>query len=114
VVDRPASHLKVLAAYLAQAYGADGARIMTGSWAQAMRDIIAAGGDVSRSRAPSIACPTLLISGSADPVCPPGLVCDMASAIPRGTYLEVTGGHDLYQSHRGWLVSTVVDWLGNH
>lgn len=113
-VDRPTRPLVTLAAYLAEAHGADGARIMTESWAQAMREIIAAGGDISRSRAPSITCPALLITGSGDPFCPPGLVRDMADAIPRGTYLEADGGHDLYQSHRRWLVSAITGWLSDH
>jgi len=113
-VDRPGGPFKELAAYLAQAYGAEGARIMTGSWARAMGEIIDAGGDISRSRAPSISCPALLIAGSADPFCPPGLVRDMASAIPRGRYLEVDGGHDLYQSHRRLLVSAISGWLTDH
>ena len=114
VVDRPGGPLKELAAYLAEAYGADGARIMTESWAGAMREIIGAGGDVSRSRAPSITCPALLITGSYDPFCPPALVRDMADAIPRGTFLEADGGHDLYQSHHGWLVSTIIGWVSDH
>jgi len=113
-VDRPHGPLVVLAAYLAQAYGADGARIMTQSWAQAMRELIAAGGDISRSRAPSITCPALLITGSSDPFCPPELVRDMADAIPRGTYLEADGGHDLYQSQRRWLTSAITGWLSDH
>jgi pimeloyl-ACP methyl ester carboxylesterase len=114
LLDRPAGPLKALAAYLAEAYGAEGARIMAGSWAQAMREIIDGGGDVSRSRAPLITCPALLIAGSADPFCPPGLVRDMADAIPRGEYLEADGGHDLYYSHRRWLISAVTGWLSAH
>ena len=114
VIDRPHGPLVALAAYLAEAHGADGARIMTKSWAQAMRELIAAGGDISRSRAPSITCPALLITGSGDPLCPPGLVRDMADAIPRGTYLEADGGHDLYQSHRRWLISAITGWLSDH
>jgi pimeloyl-ACP methyl ester carboxylesterase len=114
VVDRPTGPLVTLAAYLAEAYGAGGARIITESWAQAMREIIATGGDISRSRAPSITCPALLITGSGDPFCPPGLVYDMADAIPHGTYLEADGGHDLYQSHRRWLISAITGWLGDH
>lgn len=114
VVDRPDGPLKALAAYLAEAYGADGARIMTASWAGAMGEIIGTGGDISRSRAPSITCPALLIAGSDDTFCPPGLVRDMAGAIARGRYLEADGGHDLYYSHRGWLTSTIIAWLSSH
>lgn len=114
VMDRPDGPLKALAAYLAEAHGPQGARIMTESWSRAMRQIIDAGGDVSRSRASLITCPALLITGSGDPFCPPGLVRDMAGAIPRGRYLEADGGHDLYYSHRGWLVSAITSWLTNH
>jgi len=55
-----------------------------------------------------------MIAGSADPFCPPGLVRDMASAIPRGRYLEIDGGHDLYQSHRRVPISTISGWLSDH
>ncbi len=51
LVDDPIEPLKPLAAYLVEAYGADNARVMAESWAQALRAIIDSGGDVSRSRA---------------------------------------------------------------
>jgi valacyclovir hydrolase len=79
-----------------------------------MTAVIDAGGDISRSRAASIACPALLIAGTHDPFCPPNLVREMADAVPRGTYLEADGGHDLHLSHSGWLASTVLDWLSDH
>ncbi|MFL6075537.1 MAG: alpha/beta fold hydrolase [Mycobacteriales bacterium] len=115
LLDHPPDELKTLAAYLAERYGADGARIMAGSWARALTAVIDAGGDVSRSRAARINCPALLIAGTHDPFCPPALVREMAGAIPRGKYLEAPeGGHDLHLSHGGWLASTVVDWLSDH
>jgi valacyclovir hydrolase len=115
LIDDPIDPLRSLAAYLAEAYGADQARIMARSWAQALSAVIGAGGDVSRSRATHITCPALLITGTYDPFCPPSLVREMADAISRGNYLEVPGGgHDLHLSHTGWLVSTVADWLTDH
>ncbi|MQA77808.1 MAG: alpha/beta fold hydrolase [Streptosporangiales bacterium] len=115
VVDAPAGPLETLAAYLVQAYGVAEARIMTESWAGALGAIIESGGDVSRSRAALITCPALLITGTHDPFCPPELVREMADAIPRGEFREATGGgHDVHRSHRGWLVSTVADWLSDH
>jgi len=39
---------------------------------------------------------------------------ELAGAIPRGRYLEIDGGHDLYQSHHRVLVSTISGWLGDH
>jgi valacyclovir hydrolase len=115
LLDDPVDELKTLAAYLAEHYGVDEARIMVSSWAQALTAIIDAGGDVSRSRAARIGCPALLIAGTHDPFCPPALVREMAEAIPRGTYLEAPeAGHDVHLSHGGWLGSTVVDWLSEH
>jgi pimeloyl-ACP methyl ester carboxylesterase len=115
LIDDPVDPLTSLAAYLAEAYGAEQARIMAGSWAQALGAVIDAGGDISRSRAAHIACPALLITGTYDPFCPPDLVREMADAIPRGRFLEAPdGGHDLHLSHGGWLASTIAGWLADH
>lgn len=115
LIDDPIDPFMALAAYLVEAYGADRAQIMAGSWAQALSEIIAAGGDISRSRATLITCPTLMITGTYDPFCPPNMVREMADAIPHGEFLEAPGGgHDVHQSHSAWLVSTVVDWLSDH
>jgi len=115
LVDEPVDPLKVLAAYLVEAYGVDQARVMAASWAQALRGIVEAGGDVSRARAGLITCPALLITGAYDPFCPPGLVREMADAIPRGAYLEAPdAGHDVHQSSPRWLSSAVTGWLSAH
>jgi pimeloyl-ACP methyl ester carboxylesterase len=115
LVDDPTERLKALAAYLIDAYGAHNARVMAKSWAQALRAIVDSGGDISRSRAGLITCPALLITGTYDPFCQPSLVREMADAITGGDFLEAPGaGHDVHQSHPDWLVSTVVDWLGDH
>ena len=115
LLDDPTDELKSLAAYLAEKYGLDEARIMVSSWSDALSTLIAAGGDISRSRAAHISCPALLIAGTHDPFCPPALVREMAEAIPRGTFVEAEeGGHDVHLSHSGWLTSTVLDWLGDH
>jgi pimeloyl-ACP methyl ester carboxylesterase len=115
LLDDPIDELKSLAAYLAEKYGVNEARIMASSWAQAFTVIIDAGGDISRSTAGRIACPALLITGTHDPFCPPSLVREMAEAIPRGAFLEAPGGgHDVHLSHGGWLVSTVAAWLTDH
>ncbi len=115
LLDDPIEELKSLAAYLAETYGVDEARIMASSWAKALTAVIDAGGDISRSKAARISCPALLITGTHDPFCPPSLVREMADAIPRGTYLEAPGGaHDVHLSHGCWLVSTVAAWLADH
>jgi valacyclovir hydrolase len=115
VIDQPADGLAPLAAYLATFYGADNARIMTRSWAKAMRDLVAAGGDISRRSAHLISCPALLIAGTYDPHCPPGLTRELAALIPRGQFLEAPGaGHDVHLSHAGWLAGQLTRWLADH
>lgn len=115
VVDDPIDVLKPLAAYLVEAYGAENARTMTRTWARALTGIVDAGGDISLSRASLITCPTLLITGAYDPVCPPDLVREMADAIARGEYREASGaGHDVHVSHHAWLSAAVADWLSDH
>jgi pimeloyl-ACP methyl ester carboxylesterase len=115
VVDTPDEAFLPLAAYLAQAYGAQNARIMAATWAEAMRGIVDAGGDISRQRAAAITCPALLIAGTSDPFCPPDLVREMAEAVPRGEFREAAGaGHDVHLSHHRWLAAAVLDWLSSH
>jgi pimeloyl-ACP methyl ester carboxylesterase len=115
LLDDPVDELKPLAAYLAEKYGVDEARIMAGSWAQALTAVIDAGGDISASMAGRISCPALLITGTHDPFCPPELVREMAEAVPRATFVEAVGStHDVHLSHGGWLVSTVATWLADH
>ncbi len=115
LLDDPIEELKSLAAYVAETYGVDEARIMASSWAKALTAVIDAGGDISRSKAARISCPALLITGTHDPFCPPSLVREMADAIPCGTFLEAPGGaHDVHLAHGDWLVSTVAAWLTDH
>jgi valacyclovir hydrolase len=114
-VDQPAGDLAPLAAYLASAYGPDGARIMTRSWAQAMRDLVAAGGDISRDSAHLITCPALLVAGTYDPHCPPGLTEELAALIRNGQFLEAPGaGHAVHLSHAAWLAGQLTGWLASH
>jgi valacyclovir hydrolase len=115
VVDNPIEPLQDLAAYLVDAYGIDNARAMAKSWGAALRAVIDSGGDISLSRAADIRCASLLLTGTSDPVCPPGLVAAMAHAMPRGTFREVPGAaHDVHRSHGPWLASTIAEWLGGH
>lgn len=114
-VDDPIEPLRDLAAYLVDAYGVENARAMAKSWGRALRAIIDSGGDISLSRAADIRCASLLLTGTDDPVCPPGLVAAMAEAIPRGTFREVPGAaHDVHRSHGPWLASTIAEWIGGH
>jgi valacyclovir hydrolase len=115
VIDQPTDGLAPLAAYLAAAYGPDNARTMTRSWAQAMRDLVAAGGDISRSSAHLITCPALVVAGTYDPHCPPELTRELAGLIPKGQFREAPGaGHEVHISHAAWLAGQLTRWLADH
>jgi pimeloyl-ACP methyl ester carboxylesterase len=114
LLDHPSESFIQLAAYLVEAYGVQNARAMAASWARALRAITEAGGDISRSRAELICAPALLIAGSYDPFCPPGLVREMADAVPGGRFLEIPGGHDLHHSDLGVVATAIADWLSDH
>src|SRR5215208_1811026 len=115
VVDDPIPPMAEFSAYLKAAYGEANARVMTQSAATSFRQVMEAGGDISRSRATIIACPALLITGEHDFLATPALVADMAYAIPQGEYREATGAsHPVHHEKPAWLVDTVVGWLSSH
>ena len=115
LVDDPIPPLAEFSAYMKAAYGESGARVMAQSEAAAMRAIMEAGGDISRSHAASIICPALLITGEDDFLATPALVSDMARAISLGEFVEAKGaGHAVHHDRPAWLSETVVGWLSNH
>ncbi|WP_433007407.1 alpha/beta fold hydrolase [Kribbella sp. CA-294648] len=115
LLDEPSQGLLPLAAYLAEAYGPERARAMAAGWGGALRDIVAAGGDISLSRAAGITCPVLLVVGSDDPYCPAAVVQELAEAIPRSRFVELENvGHDVHLVAPELLTGVVLDWLGGH
>jgi valacyclovir hydrolase len=115
LVDDPIPPLREFAAYLNATYGEDNARAMAHSESDALRAIIEAGGDLSRSRASGITCPALLVTGEHDPFCPPALVSELAEAIPRGEFVKVDEvGHDVHTARPQWLAETLTRWLERH
>jgi pimeloyl-ACP methyl ester carboxylesterase len=67
------------------------------------------GGDISRSRAESIACPALMITGEHDFLATPTLVADMARAIPNDEFLEVKdASHPVHHEQPACLTETIV------
>lgn len=112
LIDDPIPPLRDFAEYLKATYGEDNARAMTRSESNALRAIIEAGGDISRSRAADLACPVLLLTGEHDPFCPPALASAVASEIPRGEFVRVDDvGHDIHTARPVWLAETVTSWL---
>jgi valacyclovir hydrolase len=115
LLDEPTEQLLPLAAYLAEAYGPDRARAMAAGWGGALRGIVAAGGDISLSRAGAITCAVLLVIGSDDPHCPVAAVRELAEAIPRSRLLELENvGHDVHLAAARLLATVVLEWLGDH
>lgn len=114
-ITSPSSALAPLAAYLAAAYGTANATIMTRTWSSAMRGILSAGGDISRSMAARIRCPALLVAGTYDKFCSPEKTRELAEAIPRGQFAEAHGaGHEIHISHGDWLSGLALRWLAGH
>lgn len=114
-ITSPSRALAPLAAYLTEAYGRTNAAVMTQTWSSAMRGILDAGGDISRSLAAQIRCPALLIAGTYDERCSPDRTRELAEAIPRGQFAEAHGaGHGVHISHGDWLAATALHWLAGH
>jgi valacyclovir hydrolase len=114
-VTSPTGAVAPLAAYLADAYGAASATVMTQTWSSAMRGMLEAGGDISRSLAVRIRCPALLVAGTYDKYCSPEKTRELAEVIPRGQFAEAHGaGHEIHISHSGWLSATALRWLADH
>ena len=115
LIDDPIPPMRDFAAYLTAAYGEANARIMTQSAGRAFRAIMESGGDISRSRATSIAAPALLITGEHDFLATPALVADMARALPHGEFVEAKGaGHPVHIQQPVWLAETISGWLAQH
>jgi pimeloyl-ACP methyl ester carboxylesterase len=82
---------------------------------QAMRELVTAGGDISRRSAHLITCPALIVAGTYDQHCPPGLTEELAALIPKSRFLEAAGaGHEVHLSHAAWLAGQLSCWLADH
>ena len=115
VVDSPIPPMEGFSQYLKTTYGEDNARIMTQSAGKSFRSIIEAGGDISLSRAGSISCHALLITGENDFLAAPPMVSELARAIPNGEFIEAKGaGHPVHLEQTEWLVDTITGWLAQH
>jgi valacyclovir hydrolase len=115
VVDHPIPPLQPLREYLIATYGEANARAMTQSMAAAKTAIIAAGGDVSLSKAGKITAPVLLVAGEHDFFAPPALASELAARIRKAEVLVAEGAeHNVYMDRPEWLTQTILAWLGKH
>lgn len=114
VVDAPIPPLQRFSDHLKEVYGAENARVMVATQADALEAIVEGGGELGRAHASDIACPALLITGQNDVFAPPSLVAELAEEMPSAEFMEVEGGgHPLHLTHTEWLTETVVDWLAS-
>jgi len=115
VVDHPTPPWKQYSGYLVATYGEANARATTQSFVKAISAIIAAGGDISRSKVGAITCPVLLIAGEDDVFVSNALIDELAARIHTVETVEVEGvGHDVHVARPQWLVHAVLDWLAKH
>jgi valacyclovir hydrolase len=116
VIDHPIPPLQGFRDFLIATYGEANARAMTQSAVGAIRDIIKqSGGDLSLSKADSITCPVLLISGEHDFFAPPALASQLAARIRAAEVLVAEGAeHNVYMDRSEWLMQMILDWLGKH
>lgn len=115
LIDAPIPPMQEFSSYMKATYGEANARAMTKSFGQNLLAMMKGGGDISRSRAASIASPALLITGENDFLATPALVADMAAAMPHAEFVEAKGAsHPVHHEQSDWLTATVVDWLAKH
>jgi valacyclovir hydrolase len=112
VIDQPAPGWEDYRKHLIDYYGQNAARAMTQVFARYAKEMIARGGDISRSLSSTIGCPLLLIAGERDTANPPSLAEEYAKAARAGKAITVPdAGHDVHVSHSHWFERTVSEWL---
>jgi pimeloyl-ACP methyl ester carboxylesterase len=116
LVDQPIPPLKGFRDYLVGAYGESNARAMSQSMVTALSAIMESrGGDLSLSKAGSIVCPVLLITGEHDMFVPMALISQFAARAGAAEAVEAKGaGHDVHNALPEWTAQTVLDWLKQH
>jgi pimeloyl-ACP methyl ester carboxylesterase len=112
VVDHPIASLQQFREHLVSTYGEEQARVMIQSVADAMSDIIKAGGELSRSKVEMITCPVLLITGEHDMFAPPKLVCELAAHLRDAEMLMAQSAeHFIFLDCPKWLRQTILEWM---
>lgn len=113
--DDPVAETAEWRARLVERHGANLARIITRNFADGIDALVAAGGDICRSRAHLIACPVCLIAGQDDPFVPADLLQTLSDRIASvETHLVAGTGHGVHQDRPDWLLATATDWLSRH
>src|SRR5689334_18382383 len=94
------------------AYGLDGVRAMWQGWKQAVRTIIAAGGNISLAQAGGIRCPVLILNGAEDTLNTPVMSRALAAALPAGELHLVPNTSQLgYDKGMRSFHDLIVQWF---
>lgn len=96
-------------------YGLEGTQAIWAGWKQAVRRIIAAGGNVSLEQARAIRCPVLIVNHDDDPLNTPAVSRRLRDAIPNAE-LDLLAGIDprTFDAHFYWYTPHVQRWLADH
>jgi pimeloyl-ACP methyl ester carboxylesterase len=112
VIESPIPPMQEFSEYLVATYGRENALATTRSFAAALDEIVAAGGDISFSRAGGISCPALLIAGEHDPFAPAALLRELGDRIVGSEVVIVPGaGHAIHAEQPDWLRQTLQAWF---
>ena len=96
-------------------YGLEGTQAIWAGWKQAVRQIIAAGGNVSLEQARTIRCPVLIVNHDDDPLNTPAMSRRLRDAIPNAE-LDLLTDIDsrTFDAHFYWYTPHVQSWLAAH
>jgi valacyclovir hydrolase len=96
-------------------YGLEGTQAIWAGWKQAVRQIIAAGGNVSLEQARTIRCPVLIVNHDDDPLNTPAMSRRLRDAIPNAE-LDLLTNIDprTFDAHFYWYTPHVQTWLAAH
>jgi pimeloyl-ACP methyl ester carboxylesterase len=96
-------------------YGLDGVRAMWAGWKEAVRAIIAAGGNISLAEAGTIRCPVLILNGAEDELNTPAMSEALAAAIPQAELRLVPNTAQLvYGKNLRAFHQLITAWLQAH
>lgn len=95
-------------------YGLEGTQAIWAGWKQAVRQIIASGGNVSLEQARTIRCPVLIVNHDDDPLNTPAMSRRLRDAIPHAE-LDLLADIDprTFDAHFYWYTPHVQSWLAD-
>jgi pimeloyl-ACP methyl ester carboxylesterase len=117
-VDAPGPGQLAQRAAAISAYGLDGVRAMWQGWKQAVRTLIAAGGNISLAQARAIRCPVLILNGTDDTLNTPAMSRALAAALPAAELRLVPNTaqlvYDKNMKNMRGVHDVITEWFQTH